>query len=81
MLEYINKNIDQKTIQMIQQILNSPDGQKLKAELSKMNKDELLNMLSKKDLSHVDFNQLKNTLSTCDKNKLIETMRHFNKKG
>ena len=81
MLEYISKQVDDKTVQMIRQILDSPDGKALKEELSKMNKTDLQAMLAQKNLQNVDMQALRQTLERCDKKRLIEMMRQFPKKG
>lgn len=66
MLDDIKRNIDKKTLDKIGNMLNTPDGKKLLAELQKMDKNQLMLLLQKKGVSDIDFSKLNQMLQNTD---------------
>ena len=66
MLDDIKRNIDKKTVDKIGNMLNTPDGRKLLSELQKMDKNQLMMLLKKKNVEDIDFNKLNQMLQNTD---------------
>ena len=78
MLEHIKKNVDRKTFEKINNMLKTEDGQKLLREIKAMDKEQLLKVLEKKDLSGIDFSALNKSLQNVN---MQEVLRKLNGGG
>lgn len=74
MLDDIRKNVDKKTVDKIGNMLNTPDGKRLLAELQKMDKNQLMMLLKKKGVSDIDFNKLNQMLQNTDASDILRRL-------
>ena len=74
MLDYIKKNVDQKTADKIHQMLKTPEGRQLLSQIQNMDKGKLLAALKGADLSKIDFNALNNNLQHADVNEILRKL-------
>lgn len=75
MLDYIKKNVDAKTVAKINDMLKTPEGQRLLSQIQGMDKQQLMAALKGKDLSKIDFGALNKSLQNAD---LKEVLRKLN---
>ncbi len=85
-MNFFGKNIDKKTIDTIAQILNTPEGQKLKQELSQVDKNAVLETFKRANLSQSEIDTVTSQISRASKEEILQKMRNanlndLNKKG
>lgn len=74
MLEYIKKNVDKQTVDKINQLLKTSEGQRLLSQIQHMDKQQLLAALKGKDLSKINFDALNASLQHADLKEILKKL-------
>ena len=79
-MNFFGKNLDEATVTKLNQILNSPEGQKLKKELSQLDTSELADKLKGLDLSDIDIKDVAEKIDRTSKDEIINQLNNINSK-
>ena len=74
MLDYIKKNVDPKTADKINKMLQTPEGRQLLSRIQTMDKGKLMAALKDADLSKIDFGALNSNLQHADLNEILRKL-------
>ncbi len=77
-MNFLGKNLDETMVDKIKQILNSPEGQKLKQELAEIDTRELTDKLKGINLNDIDLKDIADKIDKTDKNEIIDQLKNIN---
>ena len=77
-MDFFGKKLDENTVNKLKEIINSPQGQKLKEELRNTDVKDLAEKLKGMDLSGVDMKDISEKIDSQDKNELIRKLKEVN---
>lgn len=75
MLNFIKQNVDKQTVDKINEMLKTPDGQRLLLQIQQMDKEQLIKVLQGKDLSRIDFKELNKALSQANPSQILNKLK------
>ncbi len=75
-MNFLGKNIDKATVDKIAQLLNTPEGEKIKRELSGLDKNEVLKSIENIDVSKLDFDEFVKQVQKLDKTEIINSLKN-----